>query len=147
VVRVTLVPVQGCFGGLWGLLEEAVFPVSSTDVLFNPYNGIDPQLDVPDGDEVRRENLRGACVGSGQDRMYDTRYDNAVGWIMVVDGEKRLFGLRRAEFGVNLRTMEVLGPAELRGKIAREARRMGEMCEASGLGSTGVELETGARTL
>jgi len=45
-------------GGLWGLLEEAVFPVSSTDVLFNPYNGIDPQLDLPDGDEVRRANLR-----------------------------------------------------------------------------------------
>ncbi len=43
---------------LWELLERELFPIPSTDTLFNPYNGHDPQLDQPDGQEIRRRNLR-----------------------------------------------------------------------------------------
>ncbi len=43
---------------LWELLERDLFPIPSTDALFNPYNGHDPQLDQPGGQEIRRQNLR-----------------------------------------------------------------------------------------
>ena len=228
-VRVTAVPVQGCFGGLWGLLEEAVFPVSWTDVLFNPYNGIDPQLDLPDGDKVRRENLRGylesiteaprvLVVGeapgpwgcrfsgvlftnerqlvqglvpfggrtSGKAGMLHREASADVFWKVMgryhpwflawncvpfhphiagrklsirtpTKGEieayagllKKIAAIVRPEVTVALgrKAEEALGPAELGDKVAGVARRVGEMCEAPGSGSTGVELETGARML
>lgn len=43
---------------LWELLEKRLFPLPSTDELFNPYNGHDPRLDLPGGQEIRRQNLR-----------------------------------------------------------------------------------------
>jgi hypothetical protein len=42
----------------WDLLAERVFPVPSTERLFNPYLDIDPELDRPGAQEIRRRNLR-----------------------------------------------------------------------------------------
>ena len=43
---------------IWALLEEKVFPRASTEILFNQYKDVVPRLDLPDGDRIRRENLR-----------------------------------------------------------------------------------------
>ncbi len=39
------------------LINERVFAVRSSDRLFNPYNDVDPEFDLPDADEIRRANL------------------------------------------------------------------------------------------
>lgn len=43
---------------VWSLLSEAVFPVASTEALFNPYRDRREALDVPNAPAIRRENLR-----------------------------------------------------------------------------------------
>lgn len=43
---------------VWDLFSEEVFPVASTDTLFNPYRDRRDHLDVPDAPAIRRENLR-----------------------------------------------------------------------------------------
>jgi hypothetical protein len=43
---------------IWFLLEKKVFPVSSTETLFNQYNDRNPELDNSDAAEIRRNNLR-----------------------------------------------------------------------------------------
>lgn len=43
---------------LYGLLEDRLFRAPSTDLLFNPYNGVDPAWDREDADLIRRDNLR-----------------------------------------------------------------------------------------
>lgn len=48
---------------LWRLLEDRVFPVPSTEILFNPYSTVDPDLDRPGADTIRRSNLL-AYLGS-----------------------------------------------------------------------------------
>ena len=45
-------------GNVWELIEGSIFPIPSTDTLFNPYNGWDARYDRPDADQIRRENLR-----------------------------------------------------------------------------------------
>ena len=49
--------------GFWRLLEAELFPVGSTPSLFNPYNGIEPELDLPGADEIRRANLLAYLAG------------------------------------------------------------------------------------
>jgi hypothetical protein len=44
---------------LWSVLQEQVFTSPSTDDLFNPYNGLNTELDVDGADRIRRNNLRG----------------------------------------------------------------------------------------
>ncbi len=48
---------------LWSILERDLFPIPSTDTLFNPYNGHDPMLDLADGQEIRQRNLRSYLSG------------------------------------------------------------------------------------
>ncbi|MHB0869360.1 MAG: uracil-DNA glycosylase [Chloroflexota bacterium] len=48
---------------LWTLLERELFPLPSTDTLFNPYNGHDSTLDLPEGQIIRRDNLRSYLSG------------------------------------------------------------------------------------
>lgn len=43
---------------VWSLFAEEVFPVASTETLFNPYRDRRDDLDVPDAPAIRRENLR-----------------------------------------------------------------------------------------
>ena len=43
---------------IWGIVEDQLFPVPSTDVLFNQYRDIDSELDQPDAARIRRENLQ-----------------------------------------------------------------------------------------
>lgn len=43
---------------VWSLFSEHVFPVASTETLFNPYRDCRDALDVPDAPAIRRENLR-----------------------------------------------------------------------------------------
>jgi len=45
------------------MLKEELFPIPSTDKLFNHYNTIDPRVDLPDAAEIRRENLRNYIAG------------------------------------------------------------------------------------
>jgi uracil-DNA glycosylase len=42
---------------LWDFLAQEVFPFSSTDLLWNPYQGENPELDQPDGAKIRQNNL------------------------------------------------------------------------------------------
>lgn len=43
---------------VWALFSDQVFPVASTDTLFNPYRDRREDLDVPEAPALRRENLR-----------------------------------------------------------------------------------------
>ncbi|MFB3883150.1 MAG: uracil-DNA glycosylase family protein [Armatimonadota bacterium] len=43
---------------LWELYRAEVFPVRSTDDLFNQYRDVDPDLDRPEGHRIRQENLK-----------------------------------------------------------------------------------------
>lgn len=43
---------------LWDLLEKRVFTIPSTDDLFNQYFDIDKQHDLPNGAQIRRDNLK-----------------------------------------------------------------------------------------
>ena len=43
---------------VWGVFERRLFPVPSTDGLFNPYHDRHDALDLPDAVAVRRQNLR-----------------------------------------------------------------------------------------
>lgn len=43
---------------IWKLLEEDVFDVPSGDDTFNFYRDVDPEVDLPEGAEIRRENLK-----------------------------------------------------------------------------------------
>lgn len=43
---------------VWDLLEAQVFPYPSTERLFNLYRDANPELDLVDAPEIRRDNLR-----------------------------------------------------------------------------------------
>jgi hypothetical protein len=44
---------------LWNFFQEKVFPLPSTDRLFNPFRDVDPRVDLPEGRDIRRANLFG----------------------------------------------------------------------------------------
>ena len=43
---------------IWHLLEDKVFTVPSTEVLFNQYKDVAPAVDLPDAASIRRANLK-----------------------------------------------------------------------------------------
>lgn len=43
---------------IWNLFESKVFPYRSSEVLFNQYNDISADVDLPNADIIRRENLK-----------------------------------------------------------------------------------------
>jgi hypothetical protein len=43
---------------LWTLLEEKLFSLPSTNILFNAYHESNPDADLPDGHLIRQENFR-----------------------------------------------------------------------------------------
>ena len=43
---------------IWKLLEEEVFDVPSGEDTFNFYRDVDPEVDLPEGAEIRRQNLK-----------------------------------------------------------------------------------------
>lgn len=43
---------------VWNLLEQEVFSCSSTALLFNLYNDVDDDIDLPDAHLIRRNNLK-----------------------------------------------------------------------------------------
>lgn len=43
---------------LWSDLQRNVFDRESEIDLFNPYNGLNPEVDIEDADEIRRSNLK-----------------------------------------------------------------------------------------
>ena len=51
---------------LWDLYARDVFPLSSTDRLFNQYQDADLRAERPDGPAIRRANLR-SCLASYRD--------------------------------------------------------------------------------
>lgn len=48
---------------LWDLYQKKVFPVESTDDLYNQYLEVGPEFDAPEAHTIRRENLK-AYLGS-----------------------------------------------------------------------------------
>lgn len=44
---------------IWKLFEAKLFDVPSRDDAFNLYRDVDPAVDLPDGADIRRENLKG----------------------------------------------------------------------------------------
>jgi hypothetical protein len=42
---------------VWNFLKKKVFPIPSTNLLFNQYNDTDLSVDLPNADKIRRENL------------------------------------------------------------------------------------------
>jgi uracil-DNA glycosylase len=49
---------EGQFGKVvWKLLEDKLFPMKSTAQLFNQYHDWDTSVDLPDANEIRKENL------------------------------------------------------------------------------------------
>jgi len=54
---------------IWDVLERRVFPIPSTDRLFNPYRDGAPDLDREDAPAIRRENVRAYLAA------YDTMPD------------------------------------------------------------------------
>lgn len=50
-------------GRIWELLEDRLFDVPSQDDAFNFYRDVDSSVDLPDGDEIRRRNLRSYLEG------------------------------------------------------------------------------------
>ncbi|MEX1056043.1 MAG: uracil-DNA glycosylase, partial [Rhodothermales bacterium] len=51
-------PSPPLFEQVWGILQENVFNVPSTDRLFNLYRDRDDELDLPDAPAIRKNNLR-----------------------------------------------------------------------------------------
>jgi len=43
---------------IWDICLQSVFRVESTDALFNQYGDADPDLDLPNGHEIRRQNFK-----------------------------------------------------------------------------------------
>jgi hypothetical protein len=43
---------------VWRMLQDEVFPLASTDRLFNQYGDRDEVLDLPDAPQIRRDNLK-----------------------------------------------------------------------------------------
>lgn len=43
---------------IWKILEDDVFDVPSGEDTFNFYRDVDPEVDLPEGGEIRRENLK-----------------------------------------------------------------------------------------
>jgi len=43
---------------IWDLFQKRVFPVQSTEILFNQYKDIDPNVDLPNANNIRKQNLR-----------------------------------------------------------------------------------------
>ncbi len=43
---------------LWDVVEEKVFPVRSTELLFNQWNDEDPEYDIEGASAIRRSNLK-----------------------------------------------------------------------------------------
>lgn len=52
---------------VWELLEDQLFSVPSRDDAFNFYRDVDPAVDLPEGDEIRRGNLRSYLEGVADD--------------------------------------------------------------------------------
>ncbi len=46
------------FQKLWDYIEEEIFPFTSTDNLWNPYLGEDPEFDIKHAATIRRNNLK-----------------------------------------------------------------------------------------
>ena len=42
---------------LWDFFQERVFPLPSSERLFNPFHDVDRRVDLPEGREIRRTNL------------------------------------------------------------------------------------------
>ena len=42
---------------LWDFFQERVFPLPSSERLFNPFHDVDQRVDLPEGREIRRTNL------------------------------------------------------------------------------------------
>ena len=45
-------------GDVWTFFNEYLFSVPSTPSLFNPYHDNEPEVDLPHGEQIRRENLQ-----------------------------------------------------------------------------------------
>jgi len=43
---------------IWDLFQNRVFPTQSTEILFNQYKDSDPIFDLPNGNNIRKQNLR-----------------------------------------------------------------------------------------
>jgi uracil-DNA glycosylase len=43
---------------LWDFFEQELFPIRPTKLLFNQYKDIDPRVDLPNANGIRRKNLR-----------------------------------------------------------------------------------------
>lgn len=64
---------------IWELVEERVFAVPSRDDAFNFYRDVDPSVDRPDADEIRRDNLR-AYLGGVVDEASVLVVGQSPGW-------------------------------------------------------------------
>jgi uracil-DNA glycosylase len=42
---------------LWSILENELFSFSTTEVLFNQYKQVDPGVDLPNANDIRKQNL------------------------------------------------------------------------------------------
>ena len=54
---------QGWQDNLWEIFERDLFPLPSSDGLFNQYRDVVPGLEVPDGAAIRRQNFRNYLGG------------------------------------------------------------------------------------
>jgi len=43
---------------IWYLFQKIVFPIQSTEILFNQYKDSDPIVDLPNANNIRKQNLR-----------------------------------------------------------------------------------------
>lgn len=43
---------------IWNLFQKRIFPIQSTETLFNQYEDIDPIVDLPNVNIIRKQNLR-----------------------------------------------------------------------------------------
>lgn len=43
---------------IWHLFQKRVFPIQSTEILFNQYKDSDPIVDLPNANNIRKQNLR-----------------------------------------------------------------------------------------
>lgn len=43
---------------IWDLFQKRVFPIQSTEILFNQYKDSDPIVDLPNASNIRKQNLK-----------------------------------------------------------------------------------------
>ncbi len=43
---------------IWDLFQKRVFPIQSTEILFNQYKDSDPIVDLPNANNIRKQNLK-----------------------------------------------------------------------------------------